>query len=69
MKDRKLKKKKSDMPMTMVWSKDYERMIELFHDVDELLSKMNWNPVAKNINDIKRRVEEILDNHEGYKLK
>lgn len=65
MTERKLKTRKRDKPVEMVKREDYEEMISLFKDIDELFSKMNWSPEAKNIHNLQCRVQDVLDRHEG----
>lgn len=60
----KLKRQKRTMPIEMIERKEYEETLQFYKDVYELLGKMNYNPDAKNINDLQKRAKTFINKHD-----
>jgi len=58
---KKLKRQKRDMPIEMIKREEYEEWLDIFKAMNLLLSKMNYNPNAKNINRLHHRIKFALD--------
>lgn len=57
-------KAKRTMPVEMVVRKEYEQIKTFYKDVFHLLGSMNYDPNAKNVNELLNRAKAFVDKHE-----
>jgi len=56
-----------DMPIEMIRREEYNEWLELMDDLNEFFSKMAYNPEAEMVNNLHKRITEILDRYEESK--
>ena len=53
-----------DMPIEMLKREEFNEWIGLMDDLNKFFSKMAYNPEAETVNNLHKRISEILDRYE-----